>query len=318
MNIINVALGLLAILASIQVYDSKADIFGEDNRQDIRRGTRDHIFSGGVAVGVVNGLWSSVNDNFEELWADPVSDFLCKDEPFSKQRSVSYACTGFLVGEDLLVTAGHCGVNVGEVFNSSEDYCEAYTWMFDFHKHTNVKRVPKRNIYKCKEIIYAVNIDGDPYRDFTLLRLDRKVQGRKPYKLAKDEARLSDPVRMFGHPMGMPMKLADNASIIESDPNKYSYLTDLDAFSGNSGSPVFNDNDEVIGVLVAGNPAISTYKEAGENCERYNSCDADGNNCKAISINANSQGFPNTFSEVQKISVYKDLIEKALTQHLLN
>lgn len=305
-----VALKGLVVLAGLSCSIVSADIFGQDDRSDLRRGSRDYQFSSGVAVGVLNSLWTPVNKHYEELWADPLADFMCQDEAFSKQKSVSYACSGFLVGEDLLVTAGHCGVNTGEIFNSSEDYCEAYTWMFDYHKHTNTKRVPTRNIYKCKEIIYAVNIDGEPYRDFTLIRLDRKVTGRKIYQLAEDEARLTDPVRMMGHPMGMPMKLADNAVVIEAEPQKNSYLTDLDAFSGNSGSPVFNEQNKVIGVLVAGNPAISTYQKPGESCERYNRCDADGKNCKAISINANNQGFPNTFSEVQKISLYADLIKK--------
>jgi V8-like Glu-specific endopeptidase len=291
---------------------ARADIFGEDNRSDIRRGSRYNHLARSVAVGVLNSLWTEVTPIFFDLWADPIDEFMCSDEPFVKQASVSYACSGFLVGPDLLVTAGHCGVNTGEVRNSSEDYCEAYTWMFDFYAHTNTKRVPKKNVYKCKEIIYATVIGDDVgSQDFTLLRLDRPVTGRKPLKLAKESPAIYERVKMLGHPMGLPMKLTDKAEIFSLN-NGRSFLTNLDAFSGNSGSPVFNDRDEVIGVLVAGNPALSTYRDEVKGCDRYNRCDENGENCQSISFNEGQDGFPNTFSEVQNIQFYKDLIQENL------
>ncbi len=289
-----------------------ADIFGTDDRRDVKPGSHHFNRARSVAVGVINSLWTDKHPAYSELWADPISDFLCKDEPFSKQRSVSYACTGFLVGPDLLVTAGHCSVNGGEVRNSSENYCEAYTWMFDFYAHTNTNRVLKRNIYKCKEIIYATQIgEGIGSQDFALIRLDRKVVDRRPLKLAENSPSLFDKVHMMGHPMGLPMKYADNSEVFSID-NKRSFLTNLDAFSGNSGSPVFNENDEVIGVLVAGNPAVSTYTDEEKKCERFNRCDENGENCKAIAINEDNQGFPQTFSEVQDIQFYKNLINDSL------
>lgn len=286
----------------------RADIFGEDDRRDVRVGSRQTLLARSVAVGVINSLWTDINPNFFELWADPIDSFMCADEPFVKQASVSYACTGFLVGPDLLVTAGHCGVNTGEVRNSSEDYCEAYTWMFDFYANTNIKRIPKRNVYKCKETIYATVIgDGVGSQDFALVRLEKEVKGRKPLKLATEAPGMYERVSMLGHPMGLPMKYTDNAEVFSVE-NDRSFLTNLDAFSGNSGSPVFNERNEVVGVLVAGNPAISTYRDEKLGCERYNRCDDNGENCRSINLNNGQDGFPNTFSEVQNIQFYKELI----------
>ena len=286
----------------------QADIFGTDNRKNVVMGSSQYLLSRSVAVGVINSLWTPVNSLLSELWADPAQDFLCSDERFSSQQIVSYACTGWLVGPDLLITAGHCGVNGGEVHNTTENYCEAYTWMFDYYTNTDTANVPRNNIFKCKQIIYAGNTGeevGDI--DFTILRLDRMAHGRSPLKLAETQPRLNDEVFMLGHPMGLPMKITDEAHIFKLD-QKRSFLTNLDAFAGNSGSPVFNKFNEVIGLLVAGNPAQSTYKDG--DCDRYNTCDENGENCNVAVFNDGLQGFPHTFSEVQSIQFYKEIIKK--------
>ena len=302
-------LTLLSILLCVS--SAQADIFGVDDRQDIIRAGRKRIFGKSVAVGVLNSLWTDVNTNFSEIWVDPLSDFMCRDERFNRQKNVSYACTGFLVGEDLLVTAGHCGVNVGEIRNSSIDYCEAYTWLFDYTAQSNPNRIPKKNIYTCKEIIYAVQQEEDGFsHDFALIRLDRKAEGRAPLKMASRRSGVDDEVYMIGHPMGLPMKYTPNATIFDDKVGR-SFYTDLDAFGGNSGSPVFNKDDEVIGVLIAGNPALATYRDDQAGCDRYNRCDENGKNCTSLFDNS-EDGFPNVFSEVQSIEFYKEMIEENL------
>ena len=50
---------------------------------------------------------------------------LCNDEKFSDQPHLSH-CSGFLVGKDILVTAGHC------VSNRMANACEDFYWVFDY------------------------------------------------------------------------------------------------------------------------------------------------------------------------------------------
>lgn len=292
-----------AISALLGLGSAQADIFGTDDRSDVLAGFSKNELARSVAVGVINSLWTDLGDGHSELYADSLSDYMCKDERFYRQKNVSYACSGFLVGPDLLVTAGHCGTNTGEVRNTSDNYCEAYTWLFDFRVGTNVDRVPNKNIYKCKEMIYAVQVeeDGNTY-DFALIRLERAVTDRTPLKLATKSVEQGDRVTMLGHPMGLPLKYTSNAAVFEPKSGR-SFLTNLDAFAGNSGSPVFNITNEVVGVLIAGNPALATYRDPKAGCDRYNRCDENGKNCTSLPTNS-ADGFPNTFSEVQSILPY--------------
>lgn len=302
---------ILMTLVYLFCLNARADIFGRDDRTDVLLDSPKHELGRSVAVGVLNSLWTDLGGGASELWTDPLSEFMCSDERFNNQASVSYACTGFLVGEDLLVTAGHCGTNTGEMRNSSENYCEAYTWLFDYRADSDVTQVSDLNIYKCKEIIYAVQqeVDGHSH-DFALVRLDRKVEGRSPLKFAQRAVRRGERVTMLGHPMGLPLKYTFNARVFKEEEGR-SFLTNLDAFAGNSGSPVFNTKNEVVGVLIAGNPALATYRDPKAGCDRFNRCDENGRKCTSLPDNNSADGFPHTFSEVQSIFHYKELINSS-------
>lgn len=310
-DIMKFLLSSLVVCALLGLNAAQADIFGKDDRNDVLPGFAKAQLARSVAVGVINSLWTDLGNGHSELYADSLSDYMCKDERFYRQKNVSYACSGFLVGPDLLVTAGHCGTNTGEVRNTSDNYCEAYTWLFDFTVGTNVDRVPNKNIYKCKEMIYAVQVEEDGHTyDFALIRLDRVATDRTPLKLATQSVALGDAVTMLGHPMGLPLKYTNNAAVFEPNAGR-SFLSNLDAFAGNSGSPVFNSSNEVVGVLIAGNPALATYRDPKAGCDRYNRCDEDGKNCTSLP-SGSADGFPNTFSEVQSILPYLNEINSSL------
>jgi hypothetical protein len=167
---------------------------------------------------------------------------ICRDERFSEQPILP-DCTGFLIAPDLIATAGHCVEN--------EYQCQSFSWVFGFVE--GVTRFPEDDVYHCKEIVNRrFSLASFITRDFAIIRLDRPVVNREPLPLRLNgRVRVGEPLGVIGHPSGLPMKVADDASVRRARIGFF--YTDLDTFQGNSGSPVFNmDTGLVEGILVEG------------------------------------------------------------------
>ena len=98
---------------------------------------------------------------------------ICADAKFAQQITAAN-CSGFLVAEDILVTAGHCV--------TSQSDCRKWKWVFNFGVDTPNKAkhtVSKEDVYSCKEII-SRDLSRSTKNDFAVLRLDRKVVNREP------------------------------------------------------------------------------------------------------------------------------------------
>lgn len=288
-----------------------ADIFGNDDRLEAFQVPKVSVQRKAVAVGVLTSLIDPLENGRHRIYTDKVSDFLCPDERFADQSSVAYACTGYLIAPDLLLTAGHCATHEAtRIRREPKLYCESYAWVFDYYRSASPILARKDSVYNCKKILFAVFDGPSGARDFALIQLDRPVRSRKPLKMAQAEPSLNDSVYMLGHPMGLPMKYADQARITHLNPqDAYSLYTNLDAQAGNSGSPVFNRRNEVIGTLVGGLPNEVTFENKVAGCERYNYCDENGENCKVFDTPGRIEALvPAAFSEVQRLSKYSDII----------
>ena len=297
---------LIILILGVSAF-AYSDIFGRDDRHNPKLGTTDYELSRSVAVGVLTSLVERNKIKGFDLFADELSDFMCKDERFSNQPSLAYACTGFLVGPDLLMTAGHCSANSEEVISSSDRYCESYAWLFDYTTTVNqpakIKSISESKLYRCKKIVYAISEEGGEHRDFALIQLDRPVTDRPYLKLSSQKVRVGESVKMIGSPLGMPLKITSSARVLENEKNQGFMLTDLDAFQGNSGSPVFNKKNKVVGILIGGTPNEVTYKDKKLGCHRYNRCDQSGKKCKI-----DRDGRKRNGSDVEKLFRYKDII----------
>jgi V8-like Glu-specific endopeptidase len=304
-------------LLALAPFTASAAVFGPDTRMPV-------VYSPyvttarSVAVAVLSAnISESTLPGKLKLSTEKLGDLVCKDEKFASDPSLSYSCTGFLVAPDLLVTAGHCSVNTGVSENETETYCQTFSWLFDYQADVtgkvNLDKIDASKHYKCKRTIFAVREEEMPYRDFALIQLDRPVADRKPLKLNGGPIGVGEQVSMLGFPLGVPMKYSGPARVILNNKERESFLTNLSAFEGNSGSPIFNAKQEVVGILVAGTPSPSLYDDKALSCQRYNRCDLDAKNCL---VPDTAQTFIKDYqgvgSEVQRIQPVIDLINKEL------
>jgi len=284
-----------------------AAIFGTDDRLAVFPNSPLAPVARSTAIAVLSANFTRNPNGTIDLDTDAMADFLCADEKFSTDPSLSYSCTGFLVAPDVLVTAGHCMVNIGEDRNETETYCQAFAWLFDYQPGMNgvttTKGLSGANLYGCKQVVYAIHEEKAPFRDYAVVQLDRPVRDRAPLKMAGGDVTVGESVSMIGYPFGTPAKFSSHARILLNASTESNFITNLDAFEGNSGSPVFNSNQEVIGILVGGTPVEAFRQDPVKSCQRYNVCRDDGTGCAVPDQNTSAiPDFQATGSIVQRIA----------------
>ncbi len=180
---------------------------------------------------------------------------VCEDERFIGQPRMG-RCSGFLVGEDVLVTAGHCVTT-----------CGTWKFIFDYVMADSATPppvvIPGDKVYTCSEVLGHM-WQGD--LDYAVLRLDRPVTGRSPVPIRRSGlVENGDSVVAVGHPNLLPMKIAGGAVVQDNNGSIPWFQANTDTYGGNSGSMVVNTESwEVEGILVRGAPdfnnnGICTY-----------------------------------------------------------
>lgn len=293
---------------------SQAAIFGVDDREQITPRSIHYQLARSTAIAVLSSNVEASGADKLKLSVDQLTN-LCPSERFALHPSLSYACSGFLVAPDIIVTAGHCMVNTGESRNETELYCKAFSWLFDYHTdingRTQIEGIPEDKMYRCKQVIYAVKDERAPYRDYALVQLDRPVQGRTPFKINPEMIKNSDQFSMIGYPLGTPAKRSSAAPVLLNNIKRQSFITTLDAFEGNSGSVVLNARNEAVGILVGGTPIEGMVPKSGMNCDVYNRCNMSGTACTVKDRDTSLfPGFQKTGSEVQRIEPVFKLLKQ--------
>lgn len=262
-----VALSLVTIVSANAKLQPKV-VYGQDDRLDVYEVVNStHLKLATATAAMIPGNALSINNTDDTVTITGSTlegDGMCSSERFAKQRTAAM-CSGFLVGDQYLVTAGHC--------IQSESDCNSYTWVFDYNvkaKDQTEFKVSKSNVYKCSQIV-SRKLERGNQDDYALIKLDRVVEGVEPLKFRRagkvtDKARLV----MIGHPSGLPTKIEAGGSI-RNNSNAVYFQATTDSYGGNSGSAVFNfDTGEVEGILVRGE---TDYKyDSRKGCYVTNVC----------------------------------------------
>ncbi len=260
----------LFVAASALASAPKIDvIYGDDNRLDVYESKDSAMVevSKSTAAMIPSDKLAAVNGETTINGETLESRGICADERFADQMTAAN-CSGFLVSENVLVTAGHCIKTMAD--------CESYKWVFDYKMDSakqDSMKVPTSSVYTCTRII-ARTLDNMTKDDYAVVQLDRKVTDRRPLHFRKSgNIAVGEEVVVIGHPTGLPTKIADGANV-RSRQSKF-FVANLDTYGGNSGSAVFNHKTgEVEGILVRGENDY--VQDSARGCMISNKCPADG------------------------------------------
>jgi V8-like Glu-specific endopeptidase len=261
-------------------------IYGKDNRKDVYETLNVvHKKLSRSSAGMIHiGMFTKGEKpkTFDLKYTDSLerSQNICASEKFSQQPTAPN-CSGFLVSEDTLVTAGHCYEGRED---TPENICKKFAWVFGYEMTSATsdptKGIALENIYLCKQV---VKVELNATMDYAIIKLDRKVVGREPLKF-RTSGKISSPTPLLviGHPTGLPTKIADGGKITKnSEETRFS--TTLDTFHGNSGSAVFDaKTGQVEGILIMGkNDYLPSIASNPKSCLVVNTCKESGNACSA-------------------------------------
>ncbi|MBI4658044.1 MAG: immunoglobulin domain-containing protein [Verrucomicrobia bacterium] len=248
-------------LAVTVLGDPTKAIYGRDNRVDLydeplqRRRTWASAVCGIVSTEELtanaDGTFTLRVGSFNASIQAKYGSALCNDEPFRNQPLAPF-CTAWLIGPDLVATAGHCLLG-------SPDNLPSFRFVFGFvavNANSAVTRFDAQQVYTGRVVErYPQSSSAD---DYAIIRLDRPVQlaGVRPLAV-RQTGRIStgSQVGVIGHPWGLPVKIAfgEDAIVTALGPSPNVFYATLDTYEGNSGSPVFNaDTGDVEGILITG------------------------------------------------------------------
>lgn len=243
---LTVGLLLSSVFLSPGLFAGMKTIYGQDGRQDVGEfvGSLLRSKSQSVAGMVAKSKLSPIPGGYQ-FEAKKLTDYgMCPSVNFSSQHLLP-DCTGFMIADDLLMTAGHCIEKYSD--------CADFAWVFNYDSVAAKNlQIADDQLFNCKRIVKR-EYDVAQGVDYAIIQLQHKASlaQHPPLQLAKREFALGDAVAMIGHPSSLPLKITTGGNTVKLLEN--AVRVSLDAFGGNSGSPVFDRHTgEVLGMLTGG------------------------------------------------------------------
>jgi V8-like Glu-specific endopeptidase len=247
-------------------------VYGTDNRMDVyahpTATLRDRAAQATVALMEPSALDTS-NPNAVTFDAPTLqaSENLCSSERFLNDPTAAF-CSGTLIDDDLVLTAGHCVTSRAE--------CQSTRFVFNYYRTSaqTMHTVTTADIFSCASIVAREQrtVSGRQL-DYAILRLDRAATPRftpAPVRTATGALTANQGVAVIGSGSGIPFKIDAGGTIRDARSSTVDYfVATTDTFGGSSGSGVYDTASyAVVGILVRGDV---DYRSKGS-CNVVNTC----------------------------------------------
>lgn len=244
--------GMGTVAVEQETHTADGDVvYGTDNRTDVYAHAdatlRARAQQSTVAL-MSPGMINATNPNNVVFNAQTLkaSQDLCSTQRFLTDPAAAF-CSGTLIDDDLVLTAGHCVTDATDCANTRI--------VFNFYRTsaTTLQTVTTADVFSCQSVVVQVNDQvGTGYLDYAIIRLDRPATPRftpAPVRTSTLPLVVLQSVAVIGSGSGIPYKI-DSGGIVR-DPRAATldfFNASTDTFGGNSGSGVY----ELLGYKVAG------------------------------------------------------------------
>ncbi|EDY16931.1 peptidase S1 and S6 chymotrypsin/Hap [Chthoniobacter flavus Ellin428] len=173
---------------------------------------------------------------------------LCDSELFTKQPcltqfGVGGIGTAFLVSGQKAMTARHC----------VPDDTTAKSLRLVFGYALTSSSIPFTISFQKEDVFHIKVANSNNSDDWAVLELDRPTT-RPALKFGSGKPDVGTIVYALGYPDALPLKISPQGVVRGAIDASHHFIAAVDAFGGNSGSPVLNSQThEVEGILVSGN-----------------------------------------------------------------
>jgi hypothetical protein len=106
----------------------------------------------------------------------------------------------------------------------------------DLAGNNEVTTVPDTEVYSC--VGTPEGLSGGEF-SFAVFKVDRPVTGRVPLFVRYTGSAIGEQVILTGYPIGLPLRVSTDGRV-ERDRGDTNFVTSVDVFSRQAGSPVIN------------------------------------------------------------------------------
>jgi V8-like Glu-specific endopeptidase len=262
--------------------DERGVVYGTDNRMDVYAHPdatlRLRAQESTVAL-MSKSTINASNPNNVRFSAETLGSAygLCSSERFRDDPTAAF-CSGTLIDDDLVLTAGHC------ITNSSD--CSDTRFVFNYYRTgaSSMQTVTTADIFACASIVVRKEgYVGSQKLDYAVVKLDRPATPRftpAPVRLENVAMSVGQNVAVIGSGSGIPFKIDSGGSVRDARASVLDWFeASTDTFGGNSGSGVYETSShKVVGILVRGD---TDYRSNG-GCYVVNVCSESGCNGEGI------------------------------------
>ncbi|MEZ4364405.1 MAG: serine protease [Kofleriaceae bacterium] len=196
---------------------------------------------------------------------------LCTNQRFLNDPTPAF-CSGTLIDDDLVLTAGHCITSANDCSNTR------FVFKFDRPSATTLETITTADVFACQSIVVRQQaVVGGRNLDYAVVRIDRAATPRftpAPVRTATTALSVGTGVAVIGCGSGVPFKIDSGGAVRDARAGTLDYfIANTDTFGGNSGSGVYElGGHTVAGILVRG----ETDYVASGGCNIVNTCTETG------------------------------------------